>query len=199
MRDKLLVKGISKEKLNQKSICIKCHEDKFGYEYPWVRRGKKAYYYKNTRCLLCKAAYHKEYTSSEKFRKRRFHQYRETMGSNGEAALQVRCAQLRSDARTRSKKKSLAFDLTTEFIRELYEKQNGKCYYTGEALVYNNSTGKPLPNSMSLDKMTPSKGYAKDNMVLCTFFTNTAKQDLTKEEFLAQCALILQLKDKRDE
>ena len=136
---------------------------------------------------------------SDKFRKKRFKQYRETMENNEERALQVRCIQLRSDARTRSKKKGLAFDLTTEFLRELHAKQNGKCYYTGETLIYNNTTGKPLPNSMSLDRMTPAKGYIKDNVVLCTLLANGAKQDLTKEEFLAQCARILQIKGKRDE
>jgi hypothetical protein len=51
------------------------------------------------------------------------------------------------------------------------------------------------PNQISLDKLTPSKGYTKGNVVWCTYLINTCKNMLTEDEFYKICAKILSVKN----
>jgi hypothetical protein len=86
------------------------------------------------------------------------------------------------DARTRSRKiKNKQFDLTKEFILELYEKQNHKCYwYDIEMLPSLNSCD---PQQPSIDRIDLDKGYTKDNIVLACFAANMGRNKTSKERF----------------
>ena len=69
-------------------------------------------------------------------------------------------------------------DITKDFILELFNKQDGKCFYTGVPFRLQEGIFSP-----SLDRKLPSIGYFKDNVVLCLAGVNYAKSDSTIEEF----------------
>lgn len=91
------------------------------------------------------------------------------------------------------------FDLTLEFLFELFENQGGKCFYTGDILAdYTNSR-----NTVSLDRIDSNKGYTKDNTVLSTRKMNLLKNDLGIFELLDLVENIFkntnQIKEKLEE
>lgn len=65
------------------------------------------------------------------------------------------------------------------------ENQNYKCAYTGIELKIGNKLTNP-----TIDRIDSSKGYIKGNIVICTEFANTAKNDLTLDEFKNQINLL---------
>ncbi len=73
----------------------------------------------------------------------------------------------------RSKYPEVKSDLTTEYLLNIWNEQDGKCYYTGEPMIFGARQGKAIPNSASLDRLIPELGYVKGNVVWCTFFCNT--------------------------
>lgn len=54
-------------------------------------------------------------------------------------------------------------NITVEHIRDLYRKQEGRCFYTGVPL----SLQKHSNWRMSLERVDPLRGYDRDNTVLC--------------------------------
>lgn len=77
------------------------------------------------------------------------------------------------------------YNLTLEYIQELLEKQDYKCYYTKTSL----KIGSKLTNP-TLDRVDSSKGYLQGNVVICTEIANTMKNDLSMEEFKNQIDLL---------
>ena len=84
-----------------------------------------------------------------------------------------------STSKARAIHKQLPFDIDLEFLTQLYNKQNGKCYYTNELLSL--STNNDM--TLSIDRLNSSKGYTKDNIVLCSKVINSIKNDLTIDNF----------------
>ena len=84
-------------------------------------------------------------------------------------------------------------DLTVEYLVDLYKKQDGYCYYSGEKMIFGWVDGKVHHNSLSLDKLDPNKGYVQGNVVWCTYLVNTMKQNLTETEFYAVLSKILEV------
>lgn len=82
----------------------------------------------------------------------------------------------------KKKNKNIEFDITREFLNELWDTQNGKCYYTGIEMIIIKE-GKH-PQHPSLDRINSDKGYTKDNVVLCCQSINFAKHSYSKEEFI---------------
>ena len=77
------------------------------------------------------------------------------------------------------------YNLTVEYIQELLNKQNYKCYYTGIDL----KIGSKLTNP-TLDRLDSNKGYINENVVICTEIVNIMKNDLSMEEFKNQIKLL---------
>lgn len=77
------------------------------------------------------------------------------------------------------------YNLTVEYIQDLLDKQNYKCYYTGTNL----KIGSKLTNP-TLDRINSNKGYVKGNVVICTEISNIMKNDLSIEEFKTQIKLL---------
>jgi hypothetical protein len=72
-------------------------------------------------------------------------------------------------------------DLTPEYLQEVFFNQRGCCYYTGHPMIFASTSHDP--NSLSIDKLDPLKGYKKGNIVFCKFFINTMKSKLTESQF----------------
>ena len=81
--------------------------------------------------------------------------------------------------KNRSTAKGLESDIDYKFLMELFDKQEGKCYYTG--LKMKTEKGKTY-DIMSLDRVNSSIGYMKDNVVFCINSINMMKADHDMED-----------------
>ena len=86
--------------------------------------------------------------------------------------------------KSRSREAGIAFDLPGAYLAELYEQQQGKCFYTDEEMKVYFGTKKSgaRRDSLSIDKIIPERGYVKGNVVLCIMRANRVKFDCTLEE-----------------
>ena len=91
----------------------------------------------------------------------------------------------------RACKKGLDFDLTPEYLMELYNKQNGRCYYSGIKMEIALKGYIDNTNTLSIDRVDSSKGYIKENIVLCCDSVNTMKMKLKVSDFLNICKEIV--------
>lgn len=84
-------------------------------------------------------------------------------------------------ARNSSKRRNMQFSITVADILELYNKQNGRCYWTGVTLVPSRKVKYPL--QPSLDRLDINEGYVKSNIVLCCFVANMGRNTNSELEF----------------
>lgn len=85
--------------------------------------------------------------------------------------------------RAYSMEKNISFDIDYEYLLDLIEKQEYKCFYTDEPLVFYGYKETPSRSvAPSIDKVIPQKGYVKGNVVWCLERINRIKQDMTLEE-----------------
>lgn len=82
----------------------------------------------------------------------------------------------------RADAKNIEYSIDHIFLRELYEKQQGLCHYTDLPMELKGSL-KQLDNVFSVDRIDSSKGYTKDNVVLCLNIINRFKGDAKLEYF----------------
>jgi len=74
-----------------------------------------------------------------------------------------------------SKHKGLENTITVDDINELYEKQNGLCYWFKIPLIPSLST--KHPQQPSLDRLDRNRGYTKDNIVLTCYSANIGRNE----------------------
>ena len=82
----------------------------------------------------------------------------------------------------KAKERKKKCDLTLEYLKELWDKQNGICPYTGMQLleyVWNKSK---KPNTASLDRIDSSKGYIKGNVRFICLMANYARNKWSDKE-----------------
>lgn len=82
-------------------------------------------------------------------------------------------------AKARAKKKKMAFDLDTDFLLELFENQDGLCYYSKIPMSWKSNDW----YCFSIDRKNPLLGYTRDNVVLCCVAANYIKLDQDRETF----------------
>ena len=92
--------------------------------------------------------------------------------------------QILNGARVAFKRRpELVLEIDAAWIREQFDRQKGKCFYTGLPMVPSAETR--APNRPSLDRKNPALGYTKENTVLCHMAINFMKNDMGYEEFLS--------------
>lgn len=89
------------------------------------------------------------------------------------------------DASRRACKKSLSYNLDFPFLRDLFFKQKGLCYYTNQPFTLKGS------RSLSIDRVDNSKGYTKGNVVWCWFSINAMKANMVYSEAKDLCTAFL--------
>jgi hypothetical protein len=73
------------------------------------------------------------------------------------------------------------FDLDADYLKWVYDQQSGLCFYSDYALTWgHNPESRWL--ATSVDKVIPSRGYVKGNVVLAQCRINSAKSDFTLDE-----------------
>jgi hypothetical protein len=72
-------------------------------------------------------------------------------------------------------------EIDENFILELFEKQNGKCYWFKVDLKPSNIA--KYPWQPSLDRLDRDKGYTKDNVVLACYSANIGRNTASAEIF----------------
>ena len=91
-------------------------------------------------------------------------------------------------ARSRSKSRGEITDLTLEYLKEIWENQNGLCPYTNIKMEMPRSSQdediKKSPTKLSLDRIDPSIGYIKGNVEFVCYCVNVMKNDFTKEQMI---------------
>jgi len=92
-----------------------------------------------------------------------------------------------------AKDRNILFDLTREFVWELYEKQDRKCSLSGmDICIYPRSRNKEFFkfNTASLDRIDSLKGYTEDNVQWVHKTVNHIKWALPQDEFISICKMI---------
>jgi hypothetical protein len=85
-----------------------------------------------------------------------------------------------SNAKKRARKKHLEFNIDREYVRSLVVTH---CPILGTPLEWSTFHGKgTVPNSPSLDRIDPVKGYVKGNVWIISSRANAIKNDATHEE-----------------
>ena len=74
-----------------------------------------------------------------------------------------------------SKHRGIENTLTVSDVNEMYESQNGLCYWFKIPLIPSNKT--KHPQQPSLDRLDRNKGYTKDNVVLCCYSANIGRNE----------------------
>jgi len=74
-----------------------------------------------------------------------------------------------------SKHRKIENTLTVDDINEIFDKQNGLCYWFKIPLIPSNH--KKHPQQPSLDRLDRNLGYTKDNVVLCCYSANIGRNE----------------------
>ena len=96
------------------------------------------------------------------------------------------------NAKNNSKRRGMKLSISGNDLKELWEKQNRKCYYTGLEMNLPPNTNM----SVSIDRTNPEIGYEKNNIKLVCNVVNRLKSDLNERFFLEICSALLNFKKK---
>ncbi|QGJ93758.1 HNH endonuclease [Mycobacterium phage Hannaconda] len=91
----------------------------------------------------------------------------------------------RQRAGRRARIAGVQFNLTVDYLTELYDRQGGTCFYTDVPLVIALGRGQRDRNAISVDRVDNRYGYIFGNVVLVSTRANTMKSDATLEEMAA--------------
>lgn len=89
-----------------------------------------------------------------------------------------------------AKKRNISFDITIEYIWDLFLEQNKMCALSGLPLDFTYGRNHHYKGTASLDRIDSSKGYVKGNVQWVHKDVNWMKQDYSTDYFLKMCKLI---------
>jgi len=93
------------------------------------------------------------------------------------------------------------FDLTIEYLSDLFDKQEGKCALSGRPIYFSEARKYKLETSASLDRIDNNKGYIKGNVQFVSKQLNFAKHKMDQADFIQLCKDVIkthELKDKNE-
>jgi hypothetical protein len=92
-------------------------------------------------------------------------------------------------------KRLIEFDLTIEYLDELWISQNKICALSGTELFLNYKPSKSkenLPHTASLDRIDSTKHYCKDNVRWVHKDLNRMKWNISDKDFIKYCGLVIE-------
>lgn len=91
-----------------------------------------------------------------------------------------------------AEKRNIVFDVSIEYLWELFLRQNKKCALSGVDITISsnivNSNVDYANTTASLDRKNSSLGYTEDNVQWVHKTINYIKRDLTDEDFIRWCS-----------
>ena len=84
-------------------------------------------------------------------------------------------------------KRNLSFDITLEYVWDLYVKQNGKCNLSGVDIIF---TRNNKNMTASLDRIDNAQGYIIGNVQWLHKDVNLAKRTMSNKDFIQMCVNI---------
>lgn len=156
----------------QEKWCAKCSN---WFDLAFFQKAKHVHGGYSKVCRDCRRQY---MNKAEKVRKNKNRQFYEDTGN----LPNIKLNQILSTTKHRASKNNLKFNLDIDYLKSLWSSQSGLCHYTSVPMKW--TKGKVSFYSPSLDKLNPSKGYIKGNVVFCLFAVNSFKQELTYVDFL---------------
>ena len=96
----------------------------------------------------------------------------------------------KAKARDKNKNRIKKMNLSLDSLKKLWEKQEGKCYFTGEKLVLpENCEGwkNITPYAASLDRIDNSIGYTQENVRYISYMANIARRTFSDNEVINFC------------
>jgi hypothetical protein len=82
-------------------------------------------------------------------------------------------------------------NITTLYLKNLWEQQEGICPITGWNLILPKDSAYPwnkkLPNNASLDRIDNSKGYIEGNVRFIAFIANMARNEFSDDQVIEFC------------
>ena len=109
--------------------------------------------------------------------------HKQTYTAKHETDIYSRLRNICTKARSRKKKE---FNLTVDYLYDLWIKQKGQCAYTKLPMT----TSSNQPNLVSLDRIDSKVGYVEGNVQLVCFSVNLMKHDFTEDFFISMCHLV---------
>ena len=82
-----------------------------------------------------------------------------------------------------AKKRGLTWNITIDDCKEIFLKQNGRCFLTGKALTLEPGT----LYTISIDRIDAVKGYEKDNIMFVCWDVNYLRGVMELEKFIRLC------------
>lgn len=83
------------------------------------------------------------------------------------------------DIKHRASAMKIPYNIDAQYLLDLYNKQNGTCFYSGMELNIQPKKYDPKKgiafDTLSVDRIIPEKGYIKENIVLCLNCINLLK------------------------
>lgn len=86
-------------------------------------------------------------------------------------------------------RRKIEFNISPEYIQELFNKQNRKCIYTDIELNFVKFNKKSLQTA-SLDRINSNKGYIEGNVQWVHKSINMMKMLLSHDKFIELCGLV---------
>ena len=175
-----LCEDITKEQAEWKDGLLRCHI--CGEYFPQKEFGVSDHYpYRNNRDARCSKCRSKQALST----KRKY---------SGEYGL-LKTIQMRFlCARERAQKYNIPFNITKDYLKQLWDQQHGLCAISQIPMTYIQGNGRTSTN-VSIDQINPRMGYTVGNVQLVCMAVNQMKSDLSMEELYTFCAAILKNKD----
>lgn len=97
--------------------------------------------------------------------------------------------QLYDFIKKRAEANNLPFELSYDYVNELYKKQNKKCVFTNKTI---NATYYQVNNNdADLTLINPQKGYVVGNVQWCSKFIAKIKSNLNDKDFFKLCDKIV--------
>lgn len=99
-----------------------------------------------------------------------------------------------SKAKYRDSMKNYGCDITIEYLKDLWEEQNGICPFTGWFLILPKDSNlgfeQTNPANASLDRIDNDKGYVRGNVRFVAFIANIARQNFTDDQLKDFCKAV---------
>ena len=139
-------------------LCRKCNTEKSTLDFS-VYKGKI-----HSACKTCVSEI------TKKWQQKLFE------SANPEDILNSTFYRIRQSSASNAKSRKIPFELSLQDLRDIYQKQQGKCYYTGTPMTlrFNGHLNRD-PLLISIDRLDSTQGYTHTNTVFCCWGINALK------------------------